>query len=385
MNETLVEQPPPPQGAEEVASATPGGFGTALAQARARAGWTVEQAAARIHLNPRQLRAIEKEDLQALPAAAYVNGFVRNYAREVGIDAAPLVEDLNAKLKLRGLAVQELDLGPSGTISGPVLDDRGWRHLVLALIVAGLLCAGGIGAWRISHTERAAHERAAAAAATAAPPATLPASPQTAGAAAVAPTGASAAGNSSAANTATAPLESSTAVAVAPAGASGSGPQSAATAVATTATTVATVATVATPTNLGSQSEPAVPPASSASAPGDIESKAAAAANSRLPVVVLPRGGGHGSGLLLRFVQRSWVQVSRPDGQVLLSHMGEPGSLEMVNAAAPLVLIVGRADAVTVEYHGQPVDLKPYANSASGVAKVLLADAGAGNGGQTNR
>src|ERR1700758_5026136 len=125
----------------------PAGFGYTLAQARVRAGLSIEQAAARIRLHPKQLQAIENEDLQLLPAAAYVNGFVRNYAREIGIDPAPLIDDLNSKLKLRGLGSPEPDLGLGGPISAPMLGERGWRNLVLAGIVIALICAGLVGIW----------------------------------------------------------------------------------------------------------------------------------------------------------------------------------------------------------------------------------------------
>ena len=104
-----------------------------------------------------------------------------------------------------------------------------------------------------------------------------------------------------------------------------------------------------------------------------------------MPVVTPIPAGGTTTGLLLRFSERSWVEVSRPDGRVLLSHIGEPGSLELVSARAPLVLVIGRADAVRVEYRGQPVNLKPYVNTTNGVARVLLADDSGANGGQSNR
>jgi cytoskeleton protein RodZ len=149
MNEPVAVEPMPAP-ADAGGRVTPAGFGYALAQARVRAGLSIEQAAARIRLHPKQLQAIENEDLQLLPAAAYVNGFVRNYAREIGIDPTPLIDDLNAKLKLRGLGGPEPDLGSGGPMHGPLLDDRGWRHLVLAAIVIGLICAGLIGFWRMA-------------------------------------------------------------------------------------------------------------------------------------------------------------------------------------------------------------------------------------------
>jgi cytoskeleton protein RodZ len=105
----------------------------------------------------------------------------------------------------------------------------------------------------------------------------------------------------------------------------------------------------------------------------------------RIPVATMPPAAGATTGLLLRFVERSWVEVSQPDGRVLLSHIGEAGSIELVNASAPLVLVIGRADAVKVEYRGQLLNLKPYVNATNGVARVLLAESDAVNGGQTNR
>ncbi len=76
-----------------------GGYGTQLAQARQRAGLGVTDVAASLRLHPNQVRAIEQEDLARLPELAYVRGFVRSYARLVGIDPAAMVSDLNAKVE----------------------------------------------------------------------------------------------------------------------------------------------------------------------------------------------------------------------------------------------------------------------------------------------
>ena len=89
-------------------------------------------------------------------------------------------------------------------------------------------------------------------------------------------------------------------------------------------------------------------------------------------------------GLLLRFNERSWFEISQADGRVLMSRNGEAGSLEMLNTSSPLVLVVGRADVVRVEYRGKPVDLKPYVNS-NGVARLMFADGRVTSGGSTNR
>jgi cytoskeleton protein RodZ len=349
MNKPLAVEPQPLR-AEDSGRATPAGFGYALAQARVRAGLSVEQAAARIRLHPRQLQAIENEDLHALPAAAYVNGFVRNYARELRIDASPLIEDLNAKLTLRGLSAHEPDLGPGAAVHAPLLDERAWRHLVLAAIVIGLICAGLVGLWMARSAYRSGESPATPAPArSAAPTGATDASPS--GGSAVPP-------------------------AAAPQAASGAGARGPAPA--------AVAGGPAAPSSLAAGPAPVATLAAPAPLPADAEAKGAGATGARIAVATVPPAAAT-MGLLLRFTERSWVEVSQPDGRVLLSRIGEPGSIELVNAAAPLVLVVGRADAVKVEYRGQPVNLKPYVNTTNGVARVLLADGDGASGGQSNR
>jgi cytoskeleton protein RodZ len=79
-------EPPEDQGSKSLA--TPG---AQLAAQREAMGWTVEQIAEQLKLAPRQVRALEAGDYQALPNMAVVRGFVRAYAKVVKLDATPLV------------------------------------------------------------------------------------------------------------------------------------------------------------------------------------------------------------------------------------------------------------------------------------------------------
>ncbi|HWY71995.1 MAG TPA: helix-turn-helix domain-containing protein, partial [Burkholderiaceae bacterium] len=287
MNEPVAVEPQPAR-ANDSAS-TPAGFGYTLAQARVRAGLSVEQAAARIRLHPKQLKAIENEDLQLLPTAAYVNGFVRNYARELGIDARPLVEDLNAKLKLRGLDAHAPDLGPGGAVHAPTLDDRGWRHLVLAVIVIALICAGLIGVW-MARSSSARHGDAATTRTSGrnSTPAGTPGA--AAGATAGSPAAAEAPGNAGGPvqSVATPAPGAGVGAAGTPAPSPGAAPAS-------------------------SSPSPAVSPGAASSAPpaspGDADSKGTGAAG-RVPVATLTPAAAATTGLVLRFKDRSWVEVS---------------------------------------------------------------------------
>ncbi len=68
-----------------------GSTGQALALARERLGMSVEDVAIRLHLSARQVRALEADDASALPGAMFVRGFIRNYAKLLGLDAEPLL------------------------------------------------------------------------------------------------------------------------------------------------------------------------------------------------------------------------------------------------------------------------------------------------------
>lgn len=66
--------------------------GDALRLAREAVGMTIEAAAARLRLSPRQVQALETDDRAVLPDATFLRGFLRNYARLLHIDPQPLLE-----------------------------------------------------------------------------------------------------------------------------------------------------------------------------------------------------------------------------------------------------------------------------------------------------
>jgi len=74
-------------------------FGPRLANAREALSLTVSDIAARLRISPKQVIAIERENLSALPGPAFLRGFVRNYAKEVKLDPAPLIAALNRVLE----------------------------------------------------------------------------------------------------------------------------------------------------------------------------------------------------------------------------------------------------------------------------------------------
>jgi cytoskeleton protein RodZ len=78
--------------------------GRLLAQARAARGMTVTEVAMRLKFSPRQIEALEADRYEALAGPAFVRGMVRNYAKLLTLDAAPLVDALNRRLPVGGLS-----------------------------------------------------------------------------------------------------------------------------------------------------------------------------------------------------------------------------------------------------------------------------------------
>ena len=103
--------------------------------------------------------------------------------------------------------------------------------------------------------------------------------------------------------------------------------------------------------------QPAVPAAKPATAPKAAQAQADA---------------GKTAALRLAFDQESWTEVRDQDGRLLSSQVNPPGSELRLDGRAPLSLVVGHANSVRLFYKGKQVDLKPYTNATSEVARLTL-------------
>lgn len=72
------------------------GIGPQLKSAREERGLDIAEVAARLHIRAIFVQAMEKEDWRRVGEPVYVRGFLRNYARLLGLDAARLLDDLEA-------------------------------------------------------------------------------------------------------------------------------------------------------------------------------------------------------------------------------------------------------------------------------------------------
>src|SRR5262245_47939315 len=93
-------------------------FGAELAQARERPGITIAELARRTKIGVDALKAIERCDVTALPGGLYTRGFLRAYAREVGLNQDDIVRRYREKFKDQDLAadaIAQLDVGVNVT------------------------------------------------------------------------------------------------------------------------------------------------------------------------------------------------------------------------------------------------------------------------------
>jgi len=68
------------------------GCGARLREAREAAGLTVDEVAARLKMPVQGIRSLEQEDWQRLGAPVFVRGQLRSYARLLGVDLEPLLQ-----------------------------------------------------------------------------------------------------------------------------------------------------------------------------------------------------------------------------------------------------------------------------------------------------
>ncbi|MCL7462479.1 RodZ family helix-turn-helix domain-containing protein [Pseudomonas sp. NW5] len=117
---------------DAVAAAPAGNPGETLRRAREAAGWSLENVATELNLTVYALQQLEAGAFERLPGHTFARGYVRAYARLLGLDPARLAEafDRYTGTDARGSTVQSL-----GRIREPLRLSRN----VLRLATAGLL------------------------------------------------------------------------------------------------------------------------------------------------------------------------------------------------------------------------------------------------------
>ncbi|HET7213352.1 MAG TPA: RodZ domain-containing protein [Terriglobia bacterium] len=124
-----------------------GSFGENLRREREMRGVTLEEISAATKISIRFLKSIENEEFARLPGGIFSRSFVRAYARYLGLDEDPLIEEYQQAARAR----TDIDLShftPPRANSRP--ERHSWHGLWAVAIAAGLLVLGLI-LWRHSH------------------------------------------------------------------------------------------------------------------------------------------------------------------------------------------------------------------------------------------
>ncbi len=303
-------------------SATPT-VGQCLRAARIQQGMTVEDVVNKIKLAPRQVEALETDNFESLPELAFVRGFVRSYAKLLQLDDQPL---LNA---LPGAKVLEKPEDPLH-VEAPFPTARSLRQSNVNLLIAALLISlfiAGFVMWQSrmpSETE----------------PSVVAQSPEF--------------------SPLTSPAESS-------------GEQQPIQPENVTPDN----ALVETPLPLPEKVEMLVGEGVPAMADknvavtGPVVPRVAANADPATANVVANPIVGKDE-LRMVFSQESWVEVADQNGKSLSRQVQPSGGVLSLRGSAPLSLVIGHASSVQLSFRGKPVDLAPYTNATSDVARLTL-------------
>jgi cytoskeleton protein RodZ len=87
---------------------------------------------------------------------------------------------------------------------------------------------------------------------------------------------------------------------------------------------------------------------------------------------VAPTVAKTASALRLVFDKEAWVEIKDYSGKSLINKVNLAGSELRVEGVAPFTLVVGHAASVHLFYREKPVDMKPFVNAGSEVARMTL-------------
>lgn len=288
--------------------------GAGMREVRERLGWKLPDVAERLRIRPVFLSAIEAGDLSCLPGTAYRAGFVRSYARALGLDGEEILQRFRDAGQIDEAAKNELKL----LVPVP---DRGVPKGAI-IFIAFIVAVGGYGLW-YHHTEqtREMAQNVLQIPAKLQPLTTPPkVTPPVSSTPATPPaTPAPAASNTKASPTQASPAPTLTA----------------------TTAAVTTTSPAASPTNATPTASPADNTAPAPAQAATIPAEDATAS---------PAPGT--TGLMITATQPSWIQVTTPNGTILFSKVLNPGQSWPVPQMPGLKMTTGNAGGTLLSTGG---------------------------------
>jgi cytoskeleton protein RodZ len=312
---------PPPLPAE----ARPG---EQLRAAREAAGLSLDQVAQQLKLAQRQVKALEDENFAELPGRTFIRGFVRNYARLLGLDAPRLLAQLpdaahsaslvSPTLHSTGSMIAEL---PSSAVARPNL-----ARWLIPLALVGCIVAAAAYEWYRGGL------------------ASLNDAPRDA------PRPVSAAPDTKASASSAVVLPNPLASDGRPAGAA--------------LASAAEKAPPAVSASMGAPTPPAPVPATTTVAPAN------AVPSTTTSTAAAPAAMATDAPLMLAYAGPSWTEIRDRTGTLLVSRLVAADAVEGVRGTPPFEVVLGNARAVTLTYRGQTIDLSAY--TRQNVARLTL-------------
>jgi len=317
----------------EVVAANRVNPGETLRQARESNGWSLAEVALKLNLTATSLANLEAGAFDKLPGHTFARGYIRAYAKLLGIDQAVLVQEFD---QFTGTDSQGSNVHGLGRIEEPVRVSHTILRIVSLLLLIAVI-GGGFVWWQDQTTQRAkdltsnAMEHVEV--------------------------------ESADGTTQIHPLDEPEDQAVAEGQAA---PQAPATA--EQPATEANPAPAAVPAP-AAPATPAAPVAHAPAAPVQTPAPAAPAA----PAVSAPTtpaliaGDGH---IQITFIADCWTQVTDGNGKVLFSGLKRKGDTLDQGGKPPLTLRLGFARGAQVAYNGQPVDVAPFTSGETARLKL---------------
>lgn len=118
-------------------------LGEKLRQAREERGITISEVAEQTRISPHYLELIEVDDYRTLPGGIFNKGFVKSYAKYVGIDEVEALQDYS---KIISTQTGEPNDEPKTYRPEVLTDDysssSSWSTVIFAVIILGLMSLG---------------------------------------------------------------------------------------------------------------------------------------------------------------------------------------------------------------------------------------------------
>ena len=123
----------------ELDGQSPGFPGHLLRQAREEQGLSQKETARDLHLTSKVINAIEEDDFELIPSFVFARGYIRSYARHLGLDGQTLVAEFDLAYGVPNNSAKPMSAIRKGVQQSKPGDT--WVKLISIVFVVGLVAA----------------------------------------------------------------------------------------------------------------------------------------------------------------------------------------------------------------------------------------------------